>query len=39
VFWPADDGIRIAGSIASMIATTAVVIMQLRRRRQHRRGV
>jgi apolipoprotein N-acyltransferase len=39
VFWPADDGIRIAGSIASMIATTTVVIMQLRRRRQHRRGV
>ena len=39
VFWPADEGIRIAGSIASVIATTAVVIMQLRLRRQRRRGV
>ena len=39
VFWPADEGIRLVGSIASIIATTAVVIMLLRRSRQLRRGV
>jgi len=39
VFWPADEGIRVAGSIASVIATTAVVIIQLRRHRQLRRGL
>jgi drug/metabolite transporter (DMT)-like permease len=39
VFWPADEGIRIAGLIASVIATTGVVIMQRRRRRRLRRGV
>ena len=39
VFWPADEGIHIAGSIASIIATTAVVIILLRRRRRLRRVV
>ena len=39
VFWPASEGIHIAGSIASIIATTAVVIILLRRRRRLRRVV
>jgi hypothetical protein len=39
VLWPADEGIRIAGSITSIVATTAVVIIQLRRSRRLRRGV
>ena len=39
VVWPADEGIRIAASIASIIGTTAVLIIQLRRRRRLRRRV
>ena len=38
VFWPAAEGIHIAGSIASLIVTTVVLIMQIRRLRSHRRG-
>jgi hypothetical protein len=38
VFWPAAEGIHIAGSIVSMIVTTVVLIMQIRRRRSLRRG-
>ena len=38
VFWPAAEGIHIAGSIASIIVTTVVLIMQIRRLRSHRRG-
>ena len=38
VFWPAAEGIHIAGSIASLIVTTVVLIMQIRRRRSLRRG-
>ena len=38
VFWPAAEGIHIAGSIASLIVTTVVLIMQIRRRRIRRRG-
>ena len=38
VFWPAAEGIHIAGSIVSMIVTTVALIMQIRRRRSRRRG-
>jgi hypothetical protein len=38
VLWPANEGVHIAGSIASIIATTAVVIIQLRLLRRFRRG-
>ena len=31
VFWPAAEGIHLAGSIASIIVTTVVSIMQIRR--------
>ena len=33
LFWPAAEGIHIAGSIASMIVTTVAVVMLIRRRR------
>jgi hypothetical protein len=38
VFWPAAEGIHIAGSIASLVVPTVVLIMQIRRRRIRRRG-
>jgi hypothetical protein len=38
VLWPANEGVHIAGSIASIIATIAVVIIQLRLYRRFRRG-
>jgi len=38
VFWPAAEGIHIAGSIASLVVTTVVLIMQIRRRRIRRYG-
>jgi hypothetical protein len=38
LFWPAAEGIHIAGSIASMIVTTVVLVMQIRRRRSLHRG-
>ena len=31
LFWPAAEGIHIAGSIASLIVTTVVSVMQIRR--------
>jgi hypothetical protein len=39
VWWPANEGVRAAGSIASAIAVTAVVIIQMRLLRRFRRGV
>ena len=39
VVWPADEGIRIVASVASIIGSTAVLIIQLRRRRGLRRRV
>ena len=33
LFWPADSGIRIAGSVASVALTAVAVIIGLRRRR------
>ena len=38
VFWPTNEGVQAAGSIASAIAATAVVIIQLRFLRRFRRG-
>ena len=31
LFWPAAEGIHMAGSIASLIVTTGVIVMQIRR--------
>ena len=31
LFWPAAESIHIAGSIASLIVTTVVIVMQIRR--------
>ena len=43
LFWPAAEGIQIAGSIASLIVTTGVsvvqirrIVIQIRRWREHR---
>ena len=38
LFWPAADGLHIGGSIASIIVTTAVLVMQFRLLRRLRRG-
>jgi hypothetical protein len=39
VLWPEDETVRISGSVASMLATTAAVVIQLRHLRRIRRGV
>lgn len=38
LFWPAAEGIHIAGSIAGIIVPTVLLVMQIRRRRILRRG-
>lgn len=38
LFWPATEGIHIAGSIASMIVTTVAVVRLFRRRRSLHHG-
>jgi hypothetical protein len=37
LFWPAAEGLHIAGSIASILVTAVLVIMQIRRLRRLRR--
>jgi len=38
LFWPAAEGFQTAGSIASILVPTVLVIMQIRRRRRLRRA-
>jgi hypothetical protein len=38
LFWPAAGRLHIAGSVASLIVPTVLVILQIRRRRSLRRG-
>jgi hypothetical protein len=38
LFWPAAEGLQIAGSIATILVTAILVIMQIRRLRRLRRG-
>jgi len=38
LFWPAAEGLQIAGSIASILVVTVLVIVQIRRRRRLRRA-
>jgi FtsH-binding integral membrane protein len=38
LFWPAAEGLQIAGSIASVLVMTVVVVIQIRNRRRLRRG-
>ena len=37
LFWPAAERLHVAGSIASIIVPTVLVVMQIRRRRRLRR--
>ena len=38
LFWPAAERLHLAGSVASVIVPTVLVIMQIHRRRSLRRG-
>jgi hypothetical protein len=38
VFWPAAEGIHLAGSIAGLVTMTLVLVVQIRRRRHRRKN-
>ena len=38
LFWPAAEGVQIAGSIAKVLVVTVLVVMQIRNRRRLRRA-
>jgi len=38
LFWPAAEGVQIAGSIASVVVVTIMLVLQIRNRRRLRRA-